>query len=108
MREEPLSQTVGAVCVCVCVCARAQTCLCLSGAAQFCRASRVVREGWLGWSGAQLLKREVEEAQDGVLWSHLGSRVLLLSLPVSLCPICEVWVLVVTKGARWWECQASA
>lgn len=36
---------------CVCVCVHAQTCLCVSGAAQFCRVSRVVREGWLGSVG---------------------------------------------------------
>ena len=53
-------------CVCVCVCVHAQTCLCVSGAAQFCRASRVVREGWLGSVGLCFLGAR-EEARSGVL-----------------------------------------
>lgn len=64
MKEEPLSQTLGAVC------ARAQMCLCVSGAAQFRRASRAVREGWLGSVGLGFLGAREEggaEARAGVL-----------------------------------------
>lgn len=53
-----------------CVCARAQTCLCVSGAAQFRRASRAVREGWLGSVGLGFLGAREEggaEARAGVL-----------------------------------------
>ena len=101
----------GCVCVCVCVRACADVPVSVRGGPVL-QGIKGGKGGLAGveWGSAsrERRKREVEEAQDGVLWSHLGSRVLLLSLPVSLCPICEVWVLVVTKGARWWECQASA
>lgn len=52
-----------------CVCARAP-CLCVSGAAQFHRASRAVREGWLGSGGLGFLGAREEggaEARAGVL-----------------------------------------
>lgn len=109
MREEPLSQTIGAVCACVC--ARADVLVSVRGGPVL-QGIKGGKGGLAGvkWGSVSLErgKREVEEAQAGVLWSHLVSRVPLLSLPVSVCPICEVWVLVVAKGARWWECQASA
>ena len=65
MREEPLSQTVGAVCVCVCVCARADVLVCVRGGPVL-QGIQGGKGGLAGVGGALSLGAR-EEARSGVL-----------------------------------------
>ena len=105
MREELLSQNVGAVCVCVCVCACADMLVCVRGGPVL-QGIQGGKGGLAGVGGALFLGSEGRGSVWGAVSPSVG-RAVLCSLLSSVPHLCGMGPLV-PEGSRWRESQASA